>query len=219
MYNLNLFALKLKKDYKELLINKNDELNAFYDTFSGEVAFSREDTIEFLTTKLTSGNFYQELDLALDRISSNPRNDNFNLETADGTKKKLFEGISEVVESSSKNNFAKAIFATISQEKFDFKNIFGNNFDFYSRIFEHLIKDYNVASGTYAEYFTPQAVSKIIAKVLVGMSPASNSSEIYDPSAGSGSLVLHLSNELGREKGIAKSLVYTQDISNKSSRE
>ena len=70
---------------------------------------------------------------------------------------------------------------------------------FYSAIFEYLIKDYNVASGVYAEYFTPQAISSIIAKILVNMTPVEDKIyEIYDPSAGSGSLVLHLANELGR---------------------
>jgi type I restriction enzyme M protein len=42
--------------------------------------------------------------------------------------------------------------------------------------------------------------------------------EIYDPSAGSGSLVLHLANELGNGKFGNKARVYTQDISQKSSR-
>ena len=42
--------------------------------------------------------------------------------------------------------------------------------------------------------------------------------EIYDPSAGSGSLVLHLAHELGNGKFGNKARVYTQDISQKSSR-
>ena len=42
--------------------------------------------------------------------------------------------------------------------------------------------------------------------------------DIYDPSAGSGSLVLHLANELGEGSFGEKAQVYTQDISGKSSR-
>ena len=42
--------------------------------------------------------------------------------------------------------------------------------------------------------------------------------DIYDPSAGSGSLVLHLANELGHGSFGEKAQVYTQDISGKSSR-
>lgn len=182
------------------------------------MAFGEEDTIEALMQQVADQKFYEKFDAALERISSNPRNENFNIETADGTRKKLFEAISGEVESQSKNNFAKSIFATIAQDRFDFSDAFKNNFDFYSRIFEHLIKNYNVASGTYAEYFTPQAISKIIAKILVGMSEKIQASEIYDPSAGSGSLILHLANELGSEENISRAIVYTQDISNKSSR-
>ena len=42
--------------------------------------------------------------------------------------------------------------------------------------------------------------------------------EVHDPSAGSGSLVLHLANELGRGSFGDKAQVYTQDISGKSTR-
>ena len=89
----------------------------------------------------------------------------------------------------------------------------------YSAIFEYLIKDYNVAAGKYAEYFTPQTISSIIAKILVNMSPVEDKIyEVHDPSAGSGSLVLHLANELGRGSFGDKAQVYTQDISGKSTR-
>ncbi len=36
--------------------------------------------------------------------------------------------------------------------------------------------------------------------------------EVYDPSAGSGSLVLHLANELGEGSFGDKAQVYTQDV-------
>ncbi|MDO9628312.1 MAG: class I SAM-dependent DNA methyltransferase [Acholeplasmataceae bacterium] len=228
MYNLHEFEKEIGIVYKEILMNKHNEMDAFYDRYSGNVAFNYEDTIEYLVTKMTSNEFYKDFDTALTRISKNPRNDNFNIETSDGTKKPLFEEISREVDESAKNNFVKSIFASITQERFDFTigesekedpgHVFKKHFDFYSRIFEYLIKDYNVSSGKYAEYFTPQAVSKIIAKILVGMSEKIDASEIYDPSAGSGSLVLHLANELGAYEGISRALVYTQDISQKSSR-
>ena len=123
------------------------------------------------------------------------------------------------MELSKRNNFAKNIFGIITTNKFDFEEAFEGKFDFYSTIFEYLIKDYNVASGVYAEYFTPQTVSSIIGKILVNMSPIEDRIyEIYDPSAGSGSLVLHLAHELGKGSFGDKAHVYTQDISNKSSR-
>lgn len=218
MYHLKMFANDIKVDYKTILKNENDELDAFYDKFSGNIALNYQDTIEYLISKVNLDNFYTYFDGALKRISENQRNENFNIETSDGTKKPLFEEVTKSVEESARNNFAQAIFSTISTEILDFSQAFEDNFDFYSRIFEYLIKDYNVASGKYAEYFTPQAVSKIIAKILVKMSDKISACEIYDPSAGSGSLVLHLANELGKINDISRAIVYTQDISQKSSR-
>lgn len=220
MYNLRKFSEDTGIETKVIFENKNDELDAFYDAYSGNVAFDYEDTIESLMAYASYDDFYKRFDHVLEHISHNPRNAAFNIETSDGTRKDLFQPISKNVEESSKNNFVQSIFSAISVKKFDFGDVFkeGEGFDFYSRIFEYLIKDYNVASGKYAEYFTPQAVSEIIAKILVGMSDHVAASEIYDPSAGSGSLVLHLANELGKDKNISRAIVYTQDISQKSSR-
>ncbi|WP_302966357.1 N-6 DNA methylase [Intestinibacter bartlettii] len=219
MANLKEFAEEIDITPDEILKNENDELSAFYDSYPQDVAFKYEDTIESLIKQVSKDNFYSLFDDALERISNYEENTEFSIETADGERKPLFTRITENVESSKRNNFAKNIFGIISQEKFDFGNAFKNNFDFYSTIFEYLIKDYNVASGVYAEYFTPQAISSIISKILVNMSPVEDKLyEIYDPSAGSGSLILHLANELGQGSFGEKAQVYTQDISGKSSR-
>ena len=219
MANLKEFSQELGMDYKDVLKNENDEMDAFYDTYSQDVSFTYDETIEGLINKVSRDDFYKLFDDALEKISNDSKNDIFSIDTADGGRKPLFTRITENVESSKRNNFAKNVFGIISQERFDFSSAFKNNFDFYSTIFEYLIKDYNVASGVYAEYFTPQAISSIIAKILVNMSPVEDKLyEIYDPSAGSGSLVLHLANELGKGSFGDKAQVYTQDISGKSSR-
>ncbi len=219
MANLKKFSQELGMDYKDVLKNENDEMDAFYDTYSQDVSFTYDETIEGLINKVSRDDFYKLFDDALEKISNDSKNDIFSIDTADGGRKPLFTRITENVESSKRNNFAKNVFGIISQERFDFGEAFKNNFDFYSTIFEYLIKDYNVASGVYAEYFTPQAISSIIAKILVNMSPVEDKLyEIYDPSAGSGSLVLHLANELGKGSFGDKAQVYTQDISGKSSR-
>jgi len=219
MANLKEFSQELGMDYKNVLKNENDEMDAFYDTYSQDVSFTYDETIEGLINKVSKDDFYKLFDDALEKISNDSKNDIFSIDTADGGRKPLFTRITENVESSKRNNFAKNVFGIISQERFDFSSAFKNNFDFYSTIFEYLIKDYNVASGVYAEYFTPQAISSIIAKILVNMSPVEDKLyEIYDPSAGSGSLVLHLANELGKGSFGDKAQVYTQDISGKSSR-
>ena len=217
--NLRAFAEEMGMSPAEILKNKHDELDVFYDKYSQDVAFRYADTIESLIKKTPSDTFYKDFDDALERISGYPQNEEFSVQNADGTRSPLFRRITEIVESSKRNNFAKSIFGIISQERFDFGEAFQNNFDFYSAVFEYLIKDYNVAAGVYAEYFTPQTVSAIIAKVLVNMAQVEDTIyEIYDPSAGSGSLVLHLANELGHGTFGDKAHVYTQDISGKSTR-
>ena len=161
MSNLKEFADEIGMNYKDVLKNENSEMDAFYDSYPQDVAFTYDETIEYLINKVSYNEFYKIFDDALEKISNDTKNEVFCVETADGTRKPLFTRITENVESSKRNNFAKNIFGIISQERFDFGDAFKNNFDFYSRIFEYLIKDYNVASGVYAEYFTPQAISSI----------------------------------------------------------
>lgn len=133
----------------------------------------------------------------------------FAVKTQDGQKIRLFDRITEFV-SSKRNEFAVALFNKLTI--FNFENIMEEGFDFFSIIFEYLIKDYNSdAGGKYAEYYTPHAVSKIIAKILV-REPVKDKT-IYDPSAGSGTLLMNLAHTIGEDK----CTVYSQDISQKSS--
>lgn len=218
MHALEEFAKEIDVPVEDVLKNEDGMLDAFYQYNSKNVAFAYEDTIQYLINHIEQPDFYKQFDAALERISKYPRNDAFAVETADGEKTALFEPLSEKVEGKQRNNFAKAIFGIIAQDKFDFSEAFSGGFDFYSSIFEYLIKNYNVASGTYAEYFTPQTVSRIMAKILVGMSDKIEAAEIYDGAAGSGSLILHLAHELGYEGDLERAIVYTQDISTKSTR-
>lgn len=221
-FNLNKYAEQLDEAKEEVLKNENDELDGFYDAFPTDVVFHEEDTIEYLINKTGLKDFGKLFDDALERISGYPENDKFKVTTAGGEKEPLFTRIIErnIVDKNKRTPFAVALFADISEEKFDFSDAFNGNFDFYSTIFEYLIKNYNVASGTYAEYFTPQSVSSIIAKILVGMSHVENDKlyEVLDCAAGSGSLVLHLANELGHGKFGNRARVYCQDVSTKSTR-
>ena len=216
--NLKAFAKDIDVPYEEIIAN-NDYMDGFYDSYPQDVAFAYEDTIDYLVGNLNDNDFYKKFDETLVRISNYEMNDAFSVDTAEGTKKPLFTPLSSYVEPSKRNAFARSIFSYITRDRFDFGGAFEDNYDFFSTIFEYLISDYNTASGKYAEYFTPQALSKAIAQILVKMSPVEDKIyEIYDPSAGSGSLVLHLANELGDGKFGNKARVYTQDISQKSSR-
>lgn len=99
---------------------------------------------------------------------------------------------------------------------FSFEAIFAQKFDFFATIFEYLIKDYNSnSSGKYAEYCTPHAVARIMADILVPevVRGQIRSVDVYDPSAGSGTLLMNLAHAIGEDK----CMIYTQDISQKSS--
>lgn len=216
-YELENYAQDIGYEVEEVL-NDEEELLDFYDYNSQNVNFRPEERINELVNRVEQNDFADQLDKALEAISRNPINERFSIETADGTKKPLFESVTQDVDASARNNFAKNIFSIIAQDKFDFSGAFDENFDFYSTIFEYLIKDYNVAKGKYAEYYTPASIASIIAKCLVNEEDDIRAAEIYDPSAGSGSLVLHLAHELGKSGDLNNAVVYTQDISNKSTR-
>lgn len=220
-YNLTKFAEMIGESVEEVALNKNDELDAFYQYYPTDVVFHGIDTIQALVNKTALAGFAAIFDDTLERISNYPENDKFKVSTASGEKEPLFSRITEnIIDKNRRDAFARAIFGIISESKFDFGEAFDSNFDFYSTIFEYLIKNYNVASGTYAEYFTPQAVSSIIAKILVGMSRVEDNKlyDVLDCAAGSGSLVLHLANELGQGKLGNRARVYAQDVSTKSTR-
>lgn len=133
----------------------------------------------------------------------------FSAVTDGGEKIVLFENISKYV-TDNRDEFCKAL--TNKLVGFSFEHIFNEKFDFFADIFEYLIKDYNSNSGgKYAEYFTPHAVAKIMARCLV--SGEVDNATCYDPSAGSGTLLMNLAHEIGEDK----CTIYSQDISQKSS--
>lgn len=138
-------------------------------------------------------------------------NDIFSVKTGTGAKITLFDELSNfIADSSQRDNFCKAIVNQLVN--FSFEKIFNQKFDFFSTIFEYLIKDYNKdGGGKYAEYYTPHAVAKIMASILVDK-PVKNVT-CYDPSAGSGTLLMNLAHAIGEDR----CTIYSQDISQKSS--
>lgn len=134
----------------------------------------------------------------------------FSVATIDKERIRLFDRLSPyIIESNQKTPFCKAIINKLVA--FSFEPVFEEKYDFFSTIFEYLIKDYNKDSGQYAEYYTPPAVAKIMAKILVPKE--TQNVTLYDPSAGSGSLLLSLAHQIGENK----CTIYSQDISQKSS--
>jgi type I restriction enzyme M protein len=164
--------------------------------------------ISTLFERQNEPNFAEIFDNTLLDIAKE-NSDIFSVITEGGEKIVLFENISKYV-TDKRDDFCRAIINKLIH--FSFENIFHEKFDFYATIFEYLISDYNTNSGgKYAEYFTPHAVAKIMARCLV----SENVSNVtcYDPSAGSGTLLMNLAHQIGEEK----CTVYSQDISQKSS--
>ncbi|MCX6158920.1 MAG: class I SAM-dependent DNA methyltransferase [Ignavibacteriae bacterium] len=165
--------------------------------------------ISYLFNRQNEANFAALFDSTLIEIA-NQNIDIFSVSTTGSEKVRLFESISQyVIDSSRKSPFCKAIIDKIGG--FSFENIFEEKYDFFAGIFEFLIKDYNKDSGQYAEYYTPAAVAKIMAKILAPEKVKSVT--LNDPAAGSGSLLLSLAHQIGEDK----CTIYTQDISQKSS--
>lgn len=152
-------------------------------------------------------------DTLMDIAISN--NDVFAVKTDGGAKVVLFDRLSNyIADDSKRDNFCRAIINKLVE--FSFERIFTQKFDFYATIFEYLIKDYNSNSGgKYAEYFTPHAVARIMAEILVPKDQQGHIKNVscYDPSAGSGTLLMNVAHAIGENR----CSIYTQDISQKSS--
>ncbi|EPP5305230.1 HsdM family class I SAM-dependent methyltransferase [Klebsiella aerogenes] len=170
--------------------------------------------IQYLYNRQNEANFATTFDDTLMDIAAT-NNDVFAVKTDGGAKVVLFERLSQyIADESKRDDFCRAIINKLAD--FSFERIFTQKFDFYATIFEYLIKDYNSNSGgKYAEYYTPHAVARIMAEILV---PKAQQGEVrnvscYDPSAGSGTLLMNVAHAIGEDR----CSIFAQDISQKSS--
>ena len=138
----------------------------------------------------------------------------FNTHTVEETKIPIFEKLTDFVTDSAKRaEFARGLVNKLA--KFSFESIFSEKYDFFSDIFEYLIKDYNNAGGgKYAEYYTPKSIARVMARLLVGDNPDLHSIQCYDPSAGTGTLLMALAHQIGEDR----CTIYSQDISQRSNK-
>lgn len=224
------FLYKFMNDKFAFEVKKLDSKLKKAENWEKEIGTYSEDDYEMLllqlgadTAKLKPQHFISELfgrqnesdfaklfdDTLMDIAITN--NDIFSVKTDGGAKVVLFDRLTEYISDGSKRDaFAKAIINKLVGVSFE--HIFNQKFDFYATIFEYLIKDYNTNSGgKYAEYFTPHAVAKIMAAILVN-EPVQDVT-VYDPSAGSGTLLMNIAHAIGEDK----CTIYSQDISQKSS--
>ena len=138
----------------------------------------------------------------------------FSTQTTQNTKIPLFEPLTQyVTDVAQRAPFARAMVDKLAN--FSFEEAFSEHYDFFANIFEYLIKDYNTAGGgKYAEYYTPHAIATIMARLLVGENADLHNVECYDPSAGTGTLLMALSHQIGEDR----CTIFAQDISQRSNK-
>ena len=168
----------------------------------------KEHFISYLFNRKNTDKFNELFDDTLIDIA-NFNIDVFSVKTGSEDKIRLFDAISVfVTETNKRSDFCRAIIDKLIA--FSFAEAFAQKYDFFAAVFEYLIKDYNKDFGKYAEYYTPHSIASIIAKIMVP--DGAQNVTVYDPAAGSGTLVLALAHEIGEDN----CTIYTQDISQKS---
>lgn len=207
----NLAKLDKPKEVEQALSNMKEDYGILLLKLNADTAKLKiEHLLSYLFAHKNDNQFYKLFDETLIDIA-NFNIDIFSVKTGGNEKIRLFTGISQhITETSKKNNFARAIIDKLVE--FSFENLFKQKYDAFAIIFEYLIKDYNKDFGKYAEYYTPNSIARIIARILVKDNEKVQDVTVYDPSAGSGTLVLALAHQIGEEN----CTIYTQDISQKS---
>ena len=202
--------LKNAENIEETLTNMDDDEYEFLlaSLPPATAQLKKEHFISFLFNNKNREKFNELFDETLVDIA-NFNIDVFAVKTGSEDKIRLFDALSVfVTETNKRADFCRAIID--KPVAFSFEEAFSQKYDFFAAVFEYLIKDYNKDFGKYAEYYTPHSIASIIAKILVP--EGIQNVNIYDPAAGSGTLVLALAHQIGEEN----CTIYTQDISQKS---
>lgn len=197
--------------YKEMNINERENL---LDRLSPDIPkLEPEHLIANLWNQQTKEDFAELFDNTMTDIAVKNINI-FSTQTTKKTKIPIFENLTiYVTDAEQRTPFARALVDKLA--KFSFEDAFSQNYDFFATIFEYLIKDYNTSGGgKYAEYYTPHAIATIMARLLVGSNSDLHNMEIYDPSAGTGTLLIALAHQIGEDK----CTIFSQDISQRSNK-
>lgn len=204
------------KEYSDLEKISDDEYNKIlkFEIWNKSAHLKPKHLLSYLFSIQDNDDFAKTFDDTLNDIAI-LNNSVFSVHTAWNTDIRLFEEslIQKSINDTSKHNkFAKQIINEIANSKINFDEVFNQWFDFFSTIFEYMIKDYNKDSGQYAEYFTPHSIAKVMAEILV-WDEDMQSVKVYDPSAWSGTLLMNIASKIWTNK----CTIYSQDISQKSS--
>lgn len=191
-----------------------DEREDLFDTMNPDIPrLNPEHLISHLWNQQAKGDF----DLIFDQTMIDIADKNidiFSTQTTQNTKIPLFEKLTQyVTDEAQRAPFARALVDKLVN--FSFEETFSEHYDFFAAIFEYLIKDYNTAGGgKYAEYYTPHAIATIMARLLVGDDADLHNIECYDPSAGTGTLLMALGHQIGEDR----CTIFAQDISQRSNK-
>lgn len=204
-------AKKWEIAYSKLSEEDREDL---FDTMNPDVPrLNPEHLISHLWNQQAKGDF----DLIFDQTMIDIADKNidiFSTQTTQNTKIPLFEKLTQyVTDEAQRAPFARALVDKLVN--FSFEETFSEHYDFFAAIFEYLIKDYNTAGGgKYAEYYTPHAIATIMARLLVGDDADLHNIECYDPSAGTGTLLMALGHQIGEDR----CTIFAQDISQRSNK-
>lgn len=207
--------LKVKNKFQEVLESLTDEEYGFLIRRIGNKSpkLKPEQTIDYLFGKLNKENFASiYFDTTL-RAISEENAALYSIKSTSGAKDTMFDQLSQFIsDPSQRDAFCRALIVKLFE--FSFEEMFKEKYDFFATIFEYLIKDYNSDSGgKYAEYYTPHAVARIMAAILVNTEEDLHDVKCYDPSAGSGTLLMNLAHAIGEQN----CSIFSEDISQKSS--
>ena len=204
-------AEKWELEYKKM--SENEILDLF-DKLSPDVPrLYPEHLIANLWNQQKKGDFDLIFDSTMIDIAEK-NIDIFSTQTTQKTRIPLFEKLTGFIDDDSdRAPFARALVDKLAN--FSFEEAFNEHYDFFATIFEYVIKDYNNAGGSkYAEYYTPHFIATIMAKLLVGSDQDLHNIEVYDPSAGTGTLLMALAHQIGEDR----CTIFSQDISQKSNK-
>lgn len=205
-------SLNNAENFQEALEEIGDEEYKFLLSFvnADTPQLYPHQTITYLFNRQNEPEFAKLFDDTLREISIH-NTAIFSVKSSSGAKDKMFDELSNFIsDSSQRDNFCKALISKLFE--FSFEDMFKEKYDFFATIFEYLIKDYNTDSGgKYAEYYTPHAVARIMAAIMV--TEKVKNVKCYDPSAGSGTLLMNIAHAIGEEN----CSIYSEDISQKSS--
>ncbi len=189
-----LFVKHLSDFYKE----KYEEISSRYEGDKDRIkrALEREKfildetcTFEYLLKNKEADNLGEIINKALARIEED------NLEKLEGIFRNVdFNNRQVLGDTKERNSILRNLLEDFSDTRLDLRpsNLIGNDIigDSYEYLISHFASDAGKKGG---EFFTPSEVSTILAKLVA----AKEGERIYDPTCGSGSLLIKASKEVG----------------------